>query len=357
MADVYRAWDTRLERYVALKVLPPEAAAKADHLGRFRREARALASLEHPNVVTVYSVDEAEGLHFLVMALVRGRSLDRLIPDGGMHPGELLPIVCSIAEGVSAAHAHGIIHRDLKPANVMVTGDGQVKIVDFGLAKITTRPDRSIELTDVGAAVGTVPYMSPEQLKGAQTDARSDIFSLGVVMHQMANGRLPFPGESAAEVISAILNDAPQPFRGPCLELLPRFEGVVERCLHKDPEARYSSVGELLRELAVLPERPRAAPPEPALLATPRAESRLPLPARPSLAVLPFRNLGIEPEYRHLATALWFELNAELVKLAGLFLLNGTSTATLERRQVDPRKLGKEIGVRHLLEGSVHVCR
>ena len=353
MGDVYRARDTRLEREVAIKVLSPEAAADPARLKRFLREARALAALDHPNIVAVHSVEEADGLHFLTMALIRGRSLAEIIPESGMPPAELLPLARAIAEGVSVAHAHGIIHRDLKPANIMVTDDGQVRIVDFGLARIGPQADRSLELTGEGVAVGTIPYMSPEQLRGAPVDARSDIFSLGVILFEMASARRPFRGECGAEVISSILHDEPRPLGGRCRERAPSLEAVVRRCLEKSPERRYPSVGELLQDLARMDTEPAPGALAPASGGSSAAGSRLTLPARPSLAVLPFRDLGGDPEESHLATGLWLDLNAELVKFAGLFLLNGTSTATFQGRTVDPREVGSQLGVRHVLEGTV----
>ena len=357
---MYRARDLRLDREVAVKVLAPEVAASPDQVERFLREARVLASLDHPNIVAVHSVEESGGLHFLTMALVRGRTLDEVIPDEGMPQVELLPLARSIAQGIAAAHARGIVHRDVKSANVMVTERGGVKLVDFGLAKAEALAGLSTELTGEGVAVGTVPYMSPEQLRGAAVDARSDLFSLGVVLYEMAAGRRPFAGDSAAEVITAILEHPPPPLIDRKHPIAPGFRAVVERCLRKDPGERYASAGEVLRDLEAIDERPSAmvarSAPARGEQPAPPLRTELPLPTRPSLAVLPFRNLSGE-EHQHLATGLWFDLNAELVKLAGLFLLNGTSTATLDGHAVEAKALGRRLGVRHLLQGTVRVIK
>ena len=358
MGDVYRARDTRLDREVALKVLPAEAAKDPERIQRFQHEARVLASLDHPNIVSVLSAGEADGVHFLIMGLVRGQQLVQLISKEGMSPEQLLPYAQSIGEGLATAHAHGIIHRDLKPANIMVSEEGEVRIVDFGLAKQESSTQPSLELTSAGAAVGTIPYMSPEQLRGSEVDARSDIFSLGVVLFEMATGARPFTGDSGNDVIFAILNDEPQPLSGPCRKRAPKLEGVIEQCLRKDPQERYSSAGAVLQDLVAIGlgacAEPPAAPAAPLECAEAigNLTTRFPLPSRPSLAVLPFVNLGGDSD-EDLAFGVWFDLNAELVKLAGLFLLNSTSTATYAGRTIDPREIGDELGVRHLLQGTV----
>ena len=217
MGEVYRATDTKLGRDVALKVLPAEMASSPERLERFQREAKALAALDHPGIVTVYSVEEADGVHFLTMQLVEGQPLDRVVPEGGLAAPQILEIATALADALAAAHEKGIVHRDLKPANVMVTTDGRVKVLDFGLAKMTaaepTDSSDSQMPTDLrtreGVVMGTVPYMSPEQVSGLPLDHRTDIFSLGVLLYEMATGRRPFQGRSSAELASAILRDAP----------------------------------------------------------------------------------------------------------------------------------------------------
>ncbi|HYB53578.1 MAG TPA: serine/threonine-protein kinase, partial [Thermoanaerobaculia bacterium] len=219
MGEVYRAKDSRLGRDVAIKVLPEAVAEDAGRLARFEREARALAALNHPGIVTIFSVEESEGTRFLAMELVEGDSLDTLVPPGGLPVSQFFDIATPLAEALSAAHERGIVHRDLKPGNVMVTREGRVKVLDFGLAKVeasdspadlTSSPTRSrVELTGEGQVFGTVAYMSPEQARGGKVDARSDVFSLGILLYQALTGERPFQGASAVDMISSILRDKP----------------------------------------------------------------------------------------------------------------------------------------------------
>jgi len=196
MGEVYRARDTRLNRDVAVKVLPSAMACDPERLARFQREARAVAALNHPHIVTLYSVEEIDGVPFLTMEYVVGESLDRRIPPGGLPVTQLVEIARALFDALVAAHEKGIIHRDLKPANIMVTGDGRVKILDFGLAKETgatkADDDATVDHTQLGSVIGTPAYMSPEQVLGREVDVRTDIFSLGLVMHEMAMGRRTF---------------------------------------------------------------------------------------------------------------------------------------------------------------------
>jgi Tol biopolymer transport system component len=284
MGEVYEAEDTRLGRRVALKVLPPELASDPGRLERFRREARAVAALNHPNVVTIYSVEEADGVHFLTMELVKGDTLAGLIPAEGLPLPRFRAISVELSDAVAAAHQRGIVHRDLKPANVMVTAEGRVKVLDFGLAKLRLPAGdpgpgslASTEaLSGLTGIVGTVFYMSPEQAEGRPVDHRSDIFSLGVVLYEMATGRRPFGGESAVSVISAILKDTPPP----TCEVNPRLPAEIDRilrhCLAKDPARRYQNTLDLRNDLEELGEPsgsegpPRAQPPSAAPRRLPR---------------------------------------------------------------------------------------
>src|SRR5277367_1286239 len=215
MGEVYRAADTKLGRDVALKVLPAPMARDPEFLARFHREARAVAALNHPHIVTIYSVEDADGTSFLTMELVEGQSLDRVIPSGGLPVEQIVEIATALADALAAAHEKGIVHRDLKPANVMVSNEGRVKVLDFGLAKDVSASDpgdatlTSDHRTQVGVVMGTPAYMSPEQTSGRPLDHRTDIFSLGVLLHEMATGGRPFDGSSSAELVSAILRDTP----------------------------------------------------------------------------------------------------------------------------------------------------
>ena len=261
MGEVYEAEDTRLHRRVALKILPASVANDPESRERFEREARAVAALNHPSIVTIHSVEESDGLLFLTMELVEGQSLADLIPAGGMPLDRLLVTGAAVADAIGAAQQRGITHRDLKPANVMVTPSGQVKVLDFGLAKLrevdATGPSDATALattglTGQGRIVGTVAYMSPEQAEGKPVDSRSDIFSLGVMLHQMATGEQPFRGDTPVSVISAILKDTPSAIT----ELKPALPGglarIVKRCLAKEPDRRYQTALDLRNDLEEL---------------------------------------------------------------------------------------------------------
>jgi eukaryotic-like serine/threonine-protein kinase len=259
MGQIFLARDTRLGRSVAIKMLPPALMADPVRRQRFERESKALATLNHPNVVTIHSVEEAEGQPFLVMEWIEGRSLEELIPPGGMELPRYLEIAVPMVEAVSQAHHAGIVHRDLKPANVMVRDDGVLKVVDFGISMI--EPETMVEgqsdaarqrLTQVGVVVGTLPYMSPEQLEGTWIDARSDIFSLGVLLYEMATGYRPFQGGSSASLLSSILRDDPPPLTRSRESLPASLEKIVTRCLQKRPQERYQTAGDLKRDLLEL---------------------------------------------------------------------------------------------------------
>jgi Tol biopolymer transport system component/tRNA A-37 threonylcarbamoyl transferase component Bud32 len=259
MGEVYAAEDTTLGRRVALKRLPAEMAADADRLHRFQREARAVAALNHPNIVTIYTVEETDGVQFLTMELVEGQTLAEAIPQGGLPLEALLKLAVPLVEAVAFAHQHGIVHRDLKPANIMLTGDGRLKVLDFGLAKLkpelaaagtdaTTRLATQ-SLTQGQAVIGTPWYMSPEQAAGRAVDHRSDIFSLGVVLYEMACGQRPFQGDTALSVISSIIKDTPAPVSAVNRGTAPALDRIVTRALAKDPAERYQHATEMRDEL------------------------------------------------------------------------------------------------------------
>ncbi len=276
MGEVYAAEDQKLGRRVALKLLRPELAADRERLRRFRREARAVAAFNHPNIVTLYSVEEADDLHLLTMELVEGTTLDRHIGEDGMPLAELLDLAIPIAEALAAAHRRGIVHRDLKPRNVMVTAAREVKVLDFGLAKLApgaisadTSQSGTDPLTHKGDILGTFRYMSPEQIRGEPADARSDLFSFGVLLYEMATGQRPFRGKTLAEQITAIQRDTPPPVTELNGELPPRLGRIIEHCLEKDPQRRWQSAHDLATELReirreVVPRPATAAAPAPA---------------------------------------------------------------------------------------------
>jgi Tol biopolymer transport system component len=260
MGEVYAAEDTRLGRRVALKVLSRELATDADRRERFEREARAVAALNHPNIVTIYSVEEADGVPFLTLELVEGRTLDALIPPGGLTLDRILAYAIPLADAVGAAHQRGITHRDLKPGNVMIGDDGRVKVLDFGLAKLkesnaslaASLPTQ--ELTGEGRIVGTVAYMSPEQAEAKPVDPRSDVFSLGVVIFEMATSQRPFKGDTQVSLLSSIIKDTPASLTDLRAELPRDLGRIVKRCLSKDPEDRYQTAKDLRNDLRALKE-------------------------------------------------------------------------------------------------------
>jgi len=263
MGEVYRATDTKLGREVALKVLPAEMARDPQRLARFQREARVVAALNHPHIVTIFSVEEADSVNFLTMELVEGQSLDRLIPPNGLPVERIVTIAGALAGALAAAHDKGIVHRDLKPANVMVTSEGRVKVLDFGLAKeaqgdsLADETMTSAGRTQPGIVMGTPAYMSPEQVAGRPLDHRTDIFSLGVVLHEMATGRRPFAGTSSAELGSAILRDTAPSVTDVRPDLPNDLARIIRRCMEKDPHRRVQTARDVTNEFRVLADATR----------------------------------------------------------------------------------------------------
>jgi len=348
MGQVYRATDTRLGRDVALKVLPPEMAASRERLERFQREARAVAALNHPHVVTIYSVEESEGIHFLTMELVEGESVDRLIPDGGMAVPRLLDIASGVASALAAAHDRGIVHRDLKPANAMVTKDGRLKVLDFGLAKMAESVERSGPLTDLptdmqtreGVVMGTMPYMSPEQLQGEGVDHRTDIFSLGVMLYEMVCGERPFRGTSSANLISAILRDTPRPLVERRKDLPEGLIRIITRCLEKSAADRFPSAREVVSALAAVTHPVVEA-------VRSRTDEAF------WIAVLPFKCVGGEADLGALAEGLSDEITTGLSRFRYLSVVSSTSANRLKEEAGSERDLGARLGARYALEGSI----
>jgi len=344
MGEVYRAHDTRLGRDVALKVLPREVAADADRLERFRREARVLAALEHPNVVTVHSVEHADGLHFLTMQLVTGRNLAEIRGHDALPLPTLLDIAVQITSALQAAHDRGIVHRDLKPANVMVADDGRVKVLDFGLAKqaeveADSGDGTTVLRTDPGVVMGTPAYMSPEQVLGHRLDHRSDIFSLGTLLHELATGQLPFPPGNRALLASAILRDEPPPVTETDARLPGALSEIVSRCLKKDPADRFQTAQDVGDALQHVQPRPQAAPPG----------------ARPTrtIVVLPFANRSGDPDNEYFSDGLTEEVIADLSGVGALRTISRNSSMTLKGTTKDTATLARELGVTHLVTGSV----
>ncbi len=261
MGEVYRAEDTRLGRTVAVKVLPGELAQDKERLHRFVREARAASALNHANVAHIYEIGQSDGLHFIAMEYVEGESLAQKISGQPLDVGEVLDIGIQTADALEEAHRKGITHRDVKSANLMLTPKGQVKVLDFGLAKIT-RPEGEVVGSDVstsihtaqGRVMGTLHYMSPEQVLGKELDGRTDLFSLGVVLYEMTTGRLPFSGSQASEVTDRILHAQPEAIARFNYEVPAELERIIRKCLEKDRERRYQLAREVRADLSRLKE-------------------------------------------------------------------------------------------------------
>ena len=361
MGEVYRATDTKLGREVALKVLPGEMASSPERLQRFQREAKALAALDHPGIVTVHSVEEAAGVHFLTMQLVEGQPLDRLIPESGTPVDRMLEIATALAEALAAAHQKGIVHRDLKPANVMVTKDGRVKVLDFGLARMggreadgTAGSQLPTDLrTGEGVVMGTVPYMSPEQVSGCDVDQRTDLFSLGVILYEMATGRRPFQGRSSAELASSILRDTPRP-AGELRSGLPDELGpIIRRCLEKEPGSRFEAASDLHGALRALQRRLESGESAAAAPAAPGTAPAGTADPGPSVAVLPFQNLSADPETDYFSDGLAEEILNALSRIDGLRVAARTSSFSFKGRATDVAEIGAKLRVANVLEGSV----
>jgi TolB-like protein/Tfp pilus assembly protein PilF len=365
MGEVYRATDTRLDRAVALKVLPADVASHPDRLDRFRREAKVLAALDHPNIVTVFSVEEVAApggsaertIHFLTMQLVDGQSLEQLIPAEGLPIGRLLHIAPAIADALGAAHDKGIVHRDLKPANIMIAADGRVKVLDFGLAKEigasgpadATRA--SAGHTQQGVVMGTPAYMSPEQLAGRPVDHRTDLFSLGVVLYQMTSGRRPFDGASSIELASAILRDTPPLVTDVRGDVPAGLAQLIHRCLEKDPRQRIQSAREAAdacRDLARQSASSGGVP----TVGAPSGASKTGLAADEGFWILvrPFKHSGTNPDLAELAEGLTDELVTGLSRFSYLRVI-ARHTGPLEVREGGDA--GGTASARYVMEGTL----
>ena len=356
MGQVYRAKDTKLHRDVALKVLPPEMASNSERLDRFQKEAKALAALDHPGIVTVHSVEEVDGIHFLTMQLVEGKSLDTLIPQTGFPFKQLLEIAIPLADALSTAHQKGIIHRDLKPANIMIGESGRVKVLDFGLAKVADSKDAAqghsnlaTEMhTREGVVMGTMPYMSPEQLEGREVDARTDIFSLGILIHEMATGKRPFHGPTAPALISSILRDPPPAISIVRPDLPEGLSQLVTRCLEKNSARRIQTVKEIHQELEALRRKMDSTE-----VSRHSSDSVPGFSGRPAIAVLPFDNLSRDPEQEYFADGLTEDLITRLSMWRSFPVMARNSTFIYKGKSVDIKQVASDLRVRYVVEGSV----
>jgi serine/threonine protein kinase/Tfp pilus assembly protein PilF len=335
MGIVYLAEDTKLKRQVAIKFLPHHITANSDVRKRFEIEAQAAAALNHPNIATIYAIEEADDQIFLVMEHIEGKELQEVVRAQDFVPQQdAINYSIQIAEGLQAAHKKGIVHRDIKSSNIMVTDDGKVKIMDFGLAKFYG----STQLTKTGTTLGTVAYMSPEQANGEDVDQRSDIWSFGVVLYEMLTGELPFKGDYEQAVIYSILNEYPKSSRDFREDIPSQLTRIVEKALQKNLINRYHTAKDLIKELKSL-EKPETSIEQEQELNT--------------VAVMPFTNMSTDKEQEYFCDGMAEDIINDLAQLEGLQVVARTSSFAFKDKNLDVREIGIKLGALFILEGSV----
>jgi len=334
MGVVYLAEDLKLERKVAIKFLPRHIAANSQERERFKIEAKAAASLNHPNIATIYAIEESGDDTFIVMEYIDGKELKEIVRanhDKPLLTNDVINYAIQIAEGLEAAHKKGIVHRDIKSQNIMITNDGKVKIMDFGLAKVRG----GTQLTKVGSTVGTAAYMSPEQAKGEEVDHRTDIWSFGVVLYEIISGKFPFKGDYEAAILYTILNEDPKPIRFFRQDIPENLEALVVKMLQKDLNQRVNSTVEIIKQLK-----------------SKEGDSKI-KDRKKSIAVLYFENLSSEKENEYFCAGITEDIMVDLSKIKELRVIPRTDVLPFKSKEVNSTKVGEILGVSHILEGSV----
>ena len=335
MGVVYKAEDTKLKRIVALKFLPPAFSLDDETKQRFINEAQAASSFDHPNICTIYEINETDdGQLFIAMACYEGETLKKKLESGPLKIQDAVDYNIQIANGLERAHEAGIVHRDIKPANIFIKNDGFVKILDFGLAKVSTQT----HLTTMGTTMGTVAYMSPEQTKGEEVDQRTDFWSLGVVLYEMLSGELPFKGDYEQAIIYSIINEEPKSITEIHRDIPSQLTHIVEKALQKNPAQRYQTIKDLIEELKAF-DKSKSIVLEKDIIHT--------------IAVLPFTNMSNDKEQEYFCDGMAEDIINDLAHLEGLHVVARTSSFSLKDKNLDIPEIGKKLGAHSIVEGSV----